>query len=72
VTHLQAGCFTVKCASEFPIQVDGELLGRDTEAHFRPMERKLRVLAPEQPMISRFGESMKALWGWTRKMQGVD
>lgn len=72
VTHLQAADFIVRCEREFPIQVDGELLGRDNEAHFRPMERRLRVLAPEQPIVSRFGEAMKALWGWTRKMQGVE
>ena len=72
VTHLQSNCFSVRCDREFPIQVDGELLGRDTEVHFRPMERRLRVLAPEHPIVSRFGEAMKALWGWTRKMQGVE
>lgn len=72
VVHLQADSFSVVCDQEFPIQVDGELLGRDSEAHFRPMERRLRVLAPEHPIVSRFGEAMKALWGWTRKMQGVE
>jgi diacylglycerol kinase family enzyme len=72
VTHLQAASFTVRCPQEFPLQVDGELLGRAKEAHFRPMERRLRVLAPEHPMVSRFGEAMKSLWGWTRKIQGVE
>jgi diacylglycerol kinase (ATP) len=72
VVHLQADDFRVRCEREFPIQVDGELLGREDEVHFMPMERRLRVLAPVNPMVSRFGESMKALWGWTRRMQGVE
>jgi YegS/Rv2252/BmrU family lipid kinase len=72
VIHLQSERFSVRCEVEFPIQVDGELLGRDKEVHFQPMERRLRVLAPENPIVSRFGEAMKALWGWTRKMQGVE
>jgi hypothetical protein len=52
--------------------VDGELLGRAAEVHFRAIERKLRVLAPEHPIVSRFGEAMKSLGGWTRKMQGIE
>jgi YegS/Rv2252/BmrU family lipid kinase len=72
VVHLQSERFSVRCDREFPIQVDGELLGRDKEVHFQPMERRLRVLAPENPIVSRFGEAMKALWEWTRKMQGVE
>jgi len=72
VVHLQSERFSVRCDQEFPVQVDGELLGRDKEVHFQPMERRLRVLAPENPIVSRFGESMKALWEWTRKMQRVE
>lgn len=72
VTHLQSRDFVVRCVSEFPIQVDGELLGRAAEVHFRAIERKLRVLAPEHPIVSRFGEAMKSLGGWTRKMQGIE
>lgn len=72
VIHLQSDQFTVRCESEFPIQVDGELLGRAKEARFRSIEQRLRVIAPEQPIVSRFGEAMKSLWGWTRKMQGVE
>ena len=70
--HLQSRDFVVRCAREFPIQVDGELLGRAAEVHFRAIERKLRVLAPEHPIVSRFGEAMKSLGGWTRKMQGIE
>ncbi|TAE92988.1 MAG: diacylglycerol kinase family lipid kinase [Verrucomicrobia bacterium] len=71
VVHLQASHFTVRCESDFPIQVDGELWGRGDCAQFLPMERRLRVLAPEHPMVSRFSEAMKSWWGWTRKWQGI-
>jgi YegS/Rv2252/BmrU family lipid kinase len=72
VAHMQSDNFIVKSASDFPIQVDGEYLGRSNEALFRAAERRLRVLAPEQPMVSRFSEAMKSFWEWTRKIQGLE
>jgi diacylglycerol kinase family enzyme len=70
VTHLQSAAFEVTCDEDFPVQVDGDLLGRTSHARFSAMENRLRVIAPEHPMVSRFGEAMNAFWTWTRKMQG--
>jgi YegS/Rv2252/BmrU family lipid kinase len=70
VTHLQSAAFEVTCDEDFPVQVDGDLLGRTSHARFTAMENRLRVIAPEHPMVSRFGEAMNAFWTWTRKMQG--
>ncbi len=71
VVHLQASEFAVSCDVDFPVQVDGDLLGRTSYAQFVAMENRLRVIAPEQPMGSRFGEAMNAFWAWTRKLQGA-
>lgn len=72
VVHLQASDFCVRCDRDFPIQIDGEWLGRDDQARFLPMARRLRVLAPAQPMVSRFSEAMKSWWSRTKKSNRVD
>lgn len=71
VVHLQASHFSVRSERDFPIQVDGELWGRGDHADFLPMERRLRVLAPEQPIVSRFAEAMKSWWSRSKKRQGL-
>ncbi len=52
VIHLQSAEFTVRCDSDFPLQIDGELLGRAEEAAFRMAKSRLRVVAPENPLDS--------------------
>ena len=52
VIHLQSAEFTVRCDSDFPLQIDGELLGRAKEAAFRMAKSRLRVVAPENPLDS--------------------
>ncbi len=69
VTHLQTQCFEVESAESFPIQVDGELLGRAVQARFQPAKHRLRVLTPVEPINSRFADAVKNLWSWTRMWQ---
>ncbi len=65
--YFQSDRFTVRSQCEVPIQVDGELLGRATEVEFSQCTRRLRVIAPEEPIISRFGEVMRAMSPWPKK-----
>jgi len=65
--YFQSDRFTVRADREVPIQVDGELLGRAREVGFAESSRRLRVIAPEEPIVSRFGEVMKAMSPWTKR-----
>ena len=67
VAYLQANSLRVSADQEVPLEVDGEFIGRTSEVEFRAAERALRVLAPKEPIRSRFVEAMKAMMAWTTK-----
>lgn len=66
--YVQSDNFTVTADREVPIQVDGELLGRAREVRFAESARRLRVIAPEEPVVSRFAEVMKAMTTWPKRV----
>jgi diacylglycerol kinase (ATP) len=59
--------FVVRADREVPVEVDGELLGRFSEVHFVETANRLRVIAPEEPIIGGFADAMKALLQWPRR-----
>jgi diacylglycerol kinase (ATP) len=63
----QSESFTVRADREVPLEVDGEWAGRFREVSFRESPHRLRVLAPAEPIGSRFAEALKVLLPWTRK-----
>lgn len=68
VSYLQAGGLRVLADREVPVQVDGELMGRAREVVFGAEEPgRLRVLAPEEPIGSRFVEALKVLVPWAKR-----
>lgn len=68
VSYLQAHALRVTADREVPVQVDGELMGRCSEVIFGNKDPgRLRVLAPEEPIGSRFAEAVKAMVSWTKK-----
>ena len=67
VSYLQAHSLRVTADREVPVQVDGELAGRWQEVKFGNEDPgRLRVIAPEEPIGSRFVETMKAMVSWTK------
>ena len=49
------------------LEVDGELMGRAREVNFgNEAPGRLRVIAPEEPIGSRFAEAVKAIVSWTK------
>lgn len=64
---LQTSEFTVHSDREVPVQVDGEWIGRFREIHFIETPHRLRVLAPEEPLIGGFSDAMKSLLQWPRQ-----
>ena len=67
VTYLQAHALTVTADREVPVQVDGELAGRWNTVEFGNKDPgRLRVLAPAEPIGSRFAEAVKAMVAWTK------
>lgn len=66
-SYFQVDSFTVIPDREVPVEVDGELLGRFSEIRFAESSSRLRVLAPENPITSRFAEAMKSIWNWPRR-----
>lgn len=65
--YFQSDRFTVIADREVPVQVDGELLGRAQEVSFAESSRRLRVIAPEEPIVSRFGEVLRSMSLWPRR-----
>ena len=61
VQYLQAKSFTIECDREVPLEADGEYLGRKSEVSLKPAERKLRVIAPENPKERIFESVLKNL-----------
>ncbi|MEX1114791.1 MAG: diacylglycerol kinase family protein [Akkermansiaceae bacterium] len=70
-TYFQAEEFTVKADREVPVEVDGELAGRFSEIHFVETANRLRVLAPEEPLIGGFADAVKSLLQWPRRVAEV-
>lgn len=67
VSYLQAHSLCVTADREVPVQVDGELAGRWREVKFgNEAPGRLRVIAPEEPIGSRFVEAVKAMVSWTK------
>jgi diacylglycerol kinase (ATP) len=67
--YFQCEDFTVLAEREVPVQVDGELLGRADEVSFRESARRLRVIAPEEPVHgSRFVEVVTSVMLWPVRM----
>ncbi len=69
ITYFQTEAFTVRADREVPVQVDGELIGRFSEVHFKETKNRLRVLAPELPLIGSFGDTLRSLFQWPRPME---
>lgn len=68
VSYFQSRSIRVTADREVPLQVDGELIGRAKEVVIGDENPDvLRVIAPEEPIGSRFAEAMKAMVGWTKK-----
>jgi diacylglycerol kinase (ATP) len=66
-SYFQTEAFVVRADREVPVEVDGELLGRFCEIDFRESSQRLRVLAPEGVLGSRFVDAVKAMLQWPRK-----
>lgn len=66
-SYFQAEKFIVRADREVPVQVDGELIGRFSEVHFVETPNRLRVLAPEEPLVGGFAGTVKALLQWPRR-----
>lgn len=67
VTYLQTHSLRVIADREVPVQVDGELAGRWTEVKFTNNDPgRLRVIAPAEPIGSRFAEAVKGMISWTK------
>lgn len=65
--YLQTEGFVVRGEEPVPVEVDGEWLGRFAETRFAAAATRLRVIAPEEPVASRFEGIVKSLLGWTRR-----
>ncbi|GAA5476613.1 putative lipid kinase BmrU [Haloferula helveola] len=71
VSYFQSGSLHVTADREVPLEVDGELVGRTREVTFGDEQpERLRVLAPREPIGTRFEEAMKAMMAWTKKTVG--
>ncbi len=69
--YFQTEEFTVKADREVPVEVDGELVGRFSEVHFVETANRLRVIAPEDPLIGGFADAVKSLLQWPRRLADV-
>jgi len=63
----QSEDFIVRADREVPVEVDGELIGRFSEVHFVETANRLRVIAPEEPIIGGFADAVKSLLQWPRR-----
>jgi diacylglycerol kinase (ATP) len=63
--------FIVKSDREVPFQVDGELMGRFSEIRFVESKNRLRVIAPEDPVITSFSVNIKSLLHWPKRVVEV-
>lgn len=67
VKYLQSKSFRVVCDREVPVEVDGELIGRIDEVALLPAQRKLRVVAPENPKDNFFTSVLRSIVSLPRK-----
>lgn len=70
-SYFQAESFVVRADREVPVEVDGELLGRFSEVKFVETANRLRVIAPEEPLVGGFAEAVKSLLQWPRRFSEV-
>lgn len=71
VSYLQTESLVVRSEREVPLEVDGELVGRTKEVVFGDDQpERLRVLAPKEPIGTRFEEAMKTFIGSIKKTVG--
>lgn len=71
VEYFQTESLEVTADRMVPLEVDGELVGRTNHVVFRDDQpERLRVLAPREPIGTRFEESLKAMMAWTKKTVG--
>ncbi len=63
-SYFQTEELTVISDRPVPVEIDGELLGRFNEVHFRETATRLRVLAPELPCATPFTDAVKSLLQW--------
>ena len=71
VAYFQAERLIVEAEREVPLEVDGELVGRAQRVIFGDDKLdRIRVMAPREPIGTRFVESLKALKAWTKKTVG--
>ncbi|MFC7337095.1 diacylglycerol/lipid kinase family protein [Haloferula chungangensis] len=71
VEYFQTERLEVTANRMVPLEVDGELVGRTQHVIFKDDQpERLRVLAPRQPIGTRFEESLKAMMSWTKKTVG--
>jgi len=67
VSYMQAHSLKVTADREVPVQVDGELVGRWNSVQFGNEDPgRLKVIAPAEPIGSRFVEAVKAMVAWTK------
>lgn len=68
VAYFQSRRLKVEADREVPLEVDGELIGRTRDVCFGDDHpERLRVLAPKEPIGTRFEEAMKSMMAWTKK-----
>ena len=67
-TDFQTEEFVVKADREVPVEVDGEWVGRFSEVRFVESAHRLRVIAPEEPLIIGLADSLKSLLPWPRRV----
>jgi diacylglycerol kinase family enzyme len=71
VEYFQTEHLEVTANRMVPLEVDGELVGRTRHVIFKDDKpERLRVLAPKEPIGTRFEESLKAMMAWTKKTVG--
>jgi diacylglycerol kinase family enzyme len=67
-SYFQTEEFVVKADREVPVEVDGEWVGRFSEVRFVESAHRLRVIAPEEPLIIGLADSLKSLLPWPRRV----
>lgn len=66
-SYFQTEEFIVRADREVPVEVDGELIGRFSEVRFVETANRLRVIAPEAPIVGGFADAVKSLLQWPRR-----
>lgn len=63
----QSDDFVVRADRDVPVEVDGEWIGRFSEVRFHETANRLRVIAPEDPVIGGFADAVRSLLNWPRR-----